>query len=82
MFSNKAYSISSILFVGIFIVLDKFNLHLLPFQWMLAILSVIMIVSLCSTSEKMPPPIKAALKNTEDIQWKYMFYTIFSYQET
>ena len=51
MFSKKTYVMSSLLFVGLYIIYDKYKIQILPLTWILALLAVITIISLVHSLE-------------------------------
>lgn len=51
MFSKWSYNIFLIIFTCLYVVYDKYSIDILPFQWILALLAVIVIVSLCRSYE-------------------------------
>lgn len=58
MFNKKTYSISSITFVCLYTMINKCDIHLLPLQWVLALLAVIAIVSFFLSIEYSSSPSK------------------------
>lgn len=51
-FNNLVYTISSVIFVVLYVIYDKYHIHLLPFQWILALLAMVSIISLFRSFEE------------------------------
>lgn len=62
-FSKRAYNISSIMFVALYVLSSIFHKEILPVKWMLALLAVITIVSLCHSLEERISLSKNSCKN-------------------
>lgn len=51
LFGKRAYNISSLLFIGLYVLYDKFDIAAVQLKWILALLAVIAIVGLCRSFE-------------------------------